>query len=266
MMETESSRKILFNPGRVEDYITDLTIEFDSAPVGRYDDRAKLGSIAKRTDNPGLLAFARDWVRNGIPTAGGVRIDWQQATWAQAKDALRLTYPAPDEAEQSAEILDDFTQTERTSQHSANWLRHREQAGAVIDLESESLLLKKAYSSTLSNYLPPSCRKHDLESIQFEIDELIALGSLKRMKHVMAKADQFDTLYNKRWKTAKAQGLLVGAAGYWEAPTSSKTTKPIKAVTQYLFQDQYEQSNIHQIATNTTAMHPAASTTVRLDA
>ena len=265
MMETESSRKILFNPGRVEDYITDLTIEFDSAPVGRYDDRAKLGSIAKRTDNPGLLAFARDWVRNGIPTAGGARIDWQQATWAQAKDALRLTYPAPDEAEQSAEILDDFTQTERTSQHSANWLRHREQAGAVIDLESESLLLKKAYSSTLSNYLPPSCRKHELESIQFEIDELIALGSLKRMKHVMAKADQFDTLYNKRWKTAKAQGLLVGAAGYWQAPTSSKTTKPIKAVTQDLFQDQYEQSNIHQIATNTTAMHPAASTTVRLD-
>ena len=164
MTEIEVTGKIVFNPARVEDYITDLTIEFDSAPVGRYDDRAKLGSIAKRTDNPGLLAFARDWVRNGIPTAGGVRIDWQHATWAQAKDALRLTYPAPDEAEQSAEILDDFTQTERTSQHSANWLRHREQAGAVIDLESESLLLKKAYSSTLSNYLPPSCRKHELES------------------------------------------------------------------------------------------------------
>ena len=266
MMEAESSRKILFNPGRVEDYITDLTIEFDSAPVGRYDDRAKLGSIAKRTDNPGLLAFARDWVRNGIPTAGAGRIDWQLATWAQAKEALRLTYLAPDEAEQSAEIIDDFTQTERTSQHCANWLRHREQAGAIIDLESDSLLLKKAYSSTLSNYLPPSCRKHELESIQFEIDELIALGSLKRMKHVMAKADQFDTLYNKRWKNAKSQGLLVGAAGYWEAPTSNKTTKPIKAVTQDLFQDQYEQSNIHQIATNTTAMHPAASTTVRLDA
>ena len=91
MMETESSRKIGFNPARVEDYITDLTIEFDSAPVGGYDDRAKLGSIAKRTDNPGLLAFARDWVRNGLPTAGGVRIDWQLATWVQAKEALRLT-------------------------------------------------------------------------------------------------------------------------------------------------------------------------------
>ena len=62
-----------------------------------------MGSIAKRTDNAGLLAFARDWVRNGVPTAGGLRIDWQIATWAQAKDALRLTYPAPDEAEQSAE-------------------------------------------------------------------------------------------------------------------------------------------------------------------
>ena len=146
MMETELTRKIGFHPARVEDYITDLTIEFDSAPVGRYDDRAKLGSIAKRTDNPGLLAFARDWVRNGIPTAGGARIDWQLATWTQAKEALCLTYPAPDEAEQSAEMLDDFTQTERTSQHSANWLRHREQAGAVIDLDSESLLLKKAYS------------------------------------------------------------------------------------------------------------------------
>ena len=114
MTEMESSRKIDFNPARVEDYIIDLTIEFDSAPVGRYDDRAKLGSIAKRTNNPGLLAFARDWVRNGIPAAGGGRIDWQSATWAQAKAALRLTYPAPDEAEQSAEILDEFTQTERT--------------------------------------------------------------------------------------------------------------------------------------------------------
>ena len=87
------------------------------------------------------------------------RIDWQTATWAQAKDALRLTYPVPDEAEQSAEILDDFTQTERTSQHAANWLRHREQEGTVIDLDNESLLLKKAYSSTLSDYLPPSCRR-----------------------------------------------------------------------------------------------------------
>jgi hypothetical protein len=85
------------------------------------------------------------------------------------------------------------------------------------------------------------------------------------MKRVMAKADQFDTLYNKRWKTAKAQGLLVGASGYWEAPTSSKTTKPIKAVTQDLVQDQYEHSNIHQIATNATAIHSAASTTVGLD-
>ena len=185
MTEIEVTRKIGFNPARVEDYITDLTIEFDSAPAGRYDDRAKLGSIAKRIDNPGLLAFARDWIRNGIPTARGGRIDWQSATWAQAKDALRLTYAAPDEAEQSAKILDDFTQTERTSQHSTNWLRHREQAGAVIDLDSESLLVKKAYSSILSIYLPPSCRKHDLESIQFEIDELIALGQLKHMKHVM---------------------------------------------------------------------------------
>ena len=123
------------------------------------------------------------------------------------------------QAEQSAEILDGFTQTERTSEHSANWLRHCEQADAIIDLESDSLLLKKAYSSTLSNYLPPSCRKHDLEliAIQFEIDEQTALGSLKRMKHVMTKVDQFDTLYNKRWESAKAAaGLLVGAAGYWE--------------------------------------------------
>ena len=83
------------------------------------------------------------------------------------------------------------------------------------------------------------------------------------MKHVMAKADQFDTLYNKRWKTAKAAGLLVGAAGYWEAPTSGKTTKPIKAVTQDLHE--YEHSNIHQIAANTTALHPSANVNVRLD-
>ena len=60
MTEVEVTKKIGFHPARVEDYNTDLAIEFDSAPVGRYDDRAKLGSIAKRTANPGLLAFARD--------------------------------------------------------------------------------------------------------------------------------------------------------------------------------------------------------------
>ena len=42
MIEIEVTRNLSFHPSRVEDYITDLTIEFDSAPVGRYDDRAKL--------------------------------------------------------------------------------------------------------------------------------------------------------------------------------------------------------------------------------
>ena len=53
-------RTLPFDPSKIEDLITDLTVEFDSAPPGRYDDRAKLGAMASTTDDPGLKDFCRD--------------------------------------------------------------------------------------------------------------------------------------------------------------------------------------------------------------
>jgi hypothetical protein len=93
-------------------------------------------------------------------------------------------------------------------------LRHRNKSGSTLDPESDSLLLKKAFTSPLSKYLPPSCKKHEMKSLQFEIDELIDVGQLNKLKHVFTKANQMDTLYHKRWEKAKSEGRTVGAAGY----------------------------------------------------
>ena len=163
--DEERRRRVSFDPSRIDDFINGLTVVFDSAPPGRYDDRAKLGAMAATTDDTGLKDFCRDWVCDGLPTRGGGRVDWSTATWTDAKVALRLTYPLPNIANQAAMALSSFSQTEHAPRHTQNWLRHRNKSGSVVDPESDSLLLKKVFTSTLSKYLLPSCRKHEMESL-----------------------------------------------------------------------------------------------------
>jgi hypothetical protein len=213
MHESNGSSDIvdrLFDPLRVEDFIQDLQLDFDMAKAGRYDDRAKLSAIASATTNPELRNLVRGWMRNGMPNKAGGHTAWRAAKWEDGVEALRICYPNDNLGDRSADDLSDFVQTQHADPHIRAWLQLREDVGSPVDMDSTSKLDHEALLRTLADTMHPKCKTHPQETMQSIMRDEMNAGTLRRVRHIIAKCQQTDKILTGRAKKAQ----LINAQ-YW---------------------------------------------------
>lgn len=222
-----------FDPDNITDFILDCEMRFDSYPAlhgkpARYDTMpAMLAYAVGATRNKEFREVMRDWQRYGIPSDGhGGRTKVRDSTWKEFARALMEIYPAAPLADSAADSLADLKQSMRIVQHNALYTRLSQEAGEVVDVESDSKLAIKRYMATLSRELHPNLSDMEGKSIHRSVDDAYTKGEVRRVKHAMAVAVKQDKLLSE---AAKRAGIPGGA--YWKHKKSSRS-KQVALVTE----------------------------------
>jgi hypothetical protein len=130
----------------------------------KHTDQSKM--VGTSTDNPELIETARGWMVNGVPGSIGDLIIWETATWADARNALRRTYPAKDLSIQAADDLFALTQTTRAPhvQRVKELLALMEKCDQSLDIESKSRLDTNRLIEIVPKDMHPACKRFEDES------------------------------------------------------------------------------------------------------
>jgi hypothetical protein len=253
----DKGEMIDFDPSRVNEFIEDLDMYFDSQRPGKYNDLQKLAFVPRCVNDVDLKEFVRGWKKNGLPTTeeNGATKPWLQATWEDAKTALRITYPTCSEDDQAADSLDEMVQSSRVSTHNAKYLQLHAKAGEALPPNSKGKIAIKRYINTLCRELHPDVDDGITQSIHAELTTKLNKGEITELQQAMSYAVNLDRNLDKM---ARKAGVPQGA--YW---SKLRRSKRVNAVTSsdgtsvQSFSDDNErttrlESRMQQVELNTT--------------
>jgi hypothetical protein len=214
-----------FDPSRVEEFIQDVEMYFDSQRRGRYDETQRIAFLSRCTADPDLRDFVRRWRKEGLPTGDelGRTKPWHAATWEDAKTALRLMYPTSPEDDRAADKLDELTQQSRVPTHNAKYMQLHSQAGEVLAPNTTGRIAIKRYISTLSKELHPDMDDGVTQSINKELTTALNKGEIRELQQAMAQAVSLDKNLD-----ALARAAGVPGAAYW---SKARRGRRVNAVT-----------------------------------
>lgn len=147
---------------------------------------------------------------------------YREATWEDAKDALKRIFSSSEIQDDAADDLQSFTQDARSPIHNTRYLQLSADAGEVVDEDSTSKLVINRYLNTLADYNHPNIGPSYptiREAVETARDSK-GRGNDFKLKHAMQVSVRQDQILHKR---AVKVGIRHGE--YWKDKKKKRSTR-----------------------------------------